>query len=136
MRGRKRRHIYKTSYLLAIQGVELFDHPCLQLDGLSDVSEDLLEGVGSLLVEEHPHSLAGLHAAADDGHQLGAHEILVLLGLGTVAAGQGLRCFLVGRGLHVDRPVGVDVLGVLHLLEEVVGRADVALPLGNKWDLQ
>lgn len=90
--------------------------------------------MGSLLVEEHAHGLARLDPAADDGHQLGAHEILVLLGLGTVAAGQGLRCFLVGRGLHVDRPVGVDVLGVLHLLEEVVGRADVTLALRKKRD--
>lgn len=76
--------------------------------------------MGSLLVQEHTDRLARLHAAADDGHQLGTHKIFVLLRLGAVAAGQRLRCFLVSRCLHVDRPVGIDVLGVFHLLEEVV----------------
>jgi hypothetical protein len=40
--------------------------------------------------------------------------------LSTVAASQGLGGFHVGRCLYVDRPVGVDILGVLNLFKEVV----------------
>ena len=118
----------KSTYLLSIQSVEFLDNPGLQFDGFSDISEDLLKRVGCLLVQKHTHSLPRLHPTADDGHQLGAHKVLVLSGLGTVAAGQGLRGFHIGRCLHIDRPVRIDILGVLHLLKEVVRGANIAFP--------
>lgn len=110
----------KSTYLFSIQSVEFFDNPGLQLDGFGDVSEDLLKRVGCLLVQKHTHSLPRLHPTANDGHQFGAHKVLVLSGLGTVAASQGLGGFHIGGCLHIDRPVGIDILGVLHLFKEVV----------------
>lgn len=76
--------------------------------------------MGCLLVQKHTHSFPRLHPTADDGYQLGAHKVLVFPGLGTVAASQGLGGFHIGRCLHIDRPVRIDILGVFHLFKEVV----------------
>lgn len=114
--------------LLSIKGIEFFDNSSFQLDRFCDVSEDLLERVGCFLVEKHTHRLPRLDPAADDGHKFGAHKVLVLSGLSTVAASQGLGSFHVGRCFYVDRPVGIDVLGVLNLFKEVIRGTDIAFP--------
>lgn len=119
-------------YLFPIQSIQLFDHSCLQFYSFSDISKNLLKWVRSLLIQEHTNSLSGFHPTTDDGHQLGPHKILVLLCLSTIAAGQRLRCFLVGWCLHIDRPIGVHILGILHLLEKVVRWTDVTFPFWKK----
>lgn len=65
------------SYLLALQRVQPLHHSRVQLDGIADVREHLLERVRRLLVQEDAHGLAWLHAAPDHRHQLGPDELLV-----------------------------------------------------------
>lgn len=106
-------------YLFPIQGVQAFHHARVQLDGVSDVSEDLLKGVGGLLVQQDPDSFPWLHPTSDDGDQLRPNEILILPHLRRAPFGSGQRGHRPGSrgGLDVHRPVGVHVLGVLQLLK-------------------
>lgn len=115
-----------TAYLLAIECVDPLHDPTFQFNGLCDVGEHLLKGVRRFLIEQHAHRLAWLHAAAHHRHQLGPDKVLALPGLAGSLGSQGLHVLLAGRGLHVHRPVGVDVLRVVDLFVEVLGRADVA----------
>lgn len=110
-----------TAYLLAVQRVDPFDHPAFKLDGLRDVGEHLLERVRRLLVEQDAHGLARFDAAAHHRHQLGSNKVFALLpGLAGGAGRQRLNVLLAGRGFHIHRPVGVDVLRVVDLLEGVL----------------
>lgn len=84
-----------------------------------------------LLVEQYPHRLAGLDAAADDGDELGFDEVLGLalqLVLQWDEGGEGAR----GAGLAAHRPVGVDVLGVVHSSEGFIRGTDVTLAWRKK----
>lgn len=118
------------SYQFPLQRVDLLHHPRVQLDGIGDVGQHLLVGVGRLLVEQDPHSLAGLDAAPHHCHQLWPDEVLELAALldpSFVAAPQGGRpAGGYGWGLDVDGPVGVDVFGVVQLFVGFDGAADVA----------
>lgn len=113
--------------LLSVQCVDPLNHAALQLDGLCDVGEHLFEGVRCLLVEQHADGLPRLHATPHHRHQLGPNKLLTLPGFAGLLTGQALQVLLAGRGLHVHRPVGVDVLRVVNLLVDVLGRTDVAL---------
>lgn len=108
-----------ASHLLPVQGVQALHHPRVQLDGVGDVSENLLKGVGGLLIQQNPHGFPRLHPTPDDGDQLGPDEILVLPHLrgALFGRGQGGHCPGSRGGLDVHRPVGVHVLGVLQFLE-------------------
>lgn len=67
-----------VSYLFPIQCVQAFHHSRVQLDGISDISEDLLKGMSRFLVQQNPDSFPRLHTTSDDGDQLGPNEILIL----------------------------------------------------------
>lgn len=72
-------HTHSTStYQFAVDGVESLDGSRVELDGVRDITEDLLECVSRFLVEENTDSFARLHSTPDDGHQLGPNEIFVL----------------------------------------------------------
>lgn len=64
------------SYYFAFKGVNLLHHPGVELDGISDVSQDLLVGMGRLLVQQDPHSFAGLHTTSHHSHKLWTDEVL------------------------------------------------------------
>lgn len=70
-----------STYQFAINCVQPLDSSCVELDGVCDVAENLLESVCCLLVEENAHGFARLHAAPDDGHQLGPDKVFALLGV-------------------------------------------------------
>lgn len=129
-----------STYHLAIHRVEPFDDTRVQLDGVRDVGHDLLEGVRRLLVEQNPHGLTRLHSAAHDGHQLGLDVVPALPALPAIqahrlGAGEGLRAALGPWGPGANRPVGVDVLGVVQLLVGLDGGAHVALScIGKRLD--
>lgn len=74
-------HFMTSTHLFAVQRVEPLHGPRVQLDGLGDVGQHLLEGVRRLLVQQDPHRLARLHAAADHRHQLGLDEVFALSAL-------------------------------------------------------
>lgn len=117
--------------LLALQSIQSPHGPRVQLDCIRDIGEHLLEGVGRLLVEQNPHCLAGFDAAADDGDQFGFDEVFGLplqLVLQRDEGGEGARC----ARLAAHGPVGVDVLGVVHASEGLVGGAHVALTWGEE----
>lgn len=123
-----------TTYLLAIECVDPLHDPTFEFNGLRDVGEHLLEGVRRFLIEQHADRLAWLHAAAHHRHQLGPDKVLALSGLASSLGGQGLHVLLTGRGLHVHRPVRVDVLRVINLFVEVLRRAYVAFACKEaKW---
>ena len=67
-----------SAYLFAVQRVQPLHQARVQLDGVGDVGEHLLKGMGRLLVEQDAHGLAGLSTATDHGHQLGLDEVLGL----------------------------------------------------------
>lgn len=81
-----------SPHLFTVQRVEPLHGPGVQLDGLGDVGQHLFEGVRRLLVQQDPHRLPWLHAAADHRHQLGLDEVLALPALstfGTIFGGGG-----------------------------------------------
>lgn len=130
------------SYQFPLQRVDLLHHPRVQFDGISDVGQHLFIGVGCLLVEQDPHSLAGLDAAPHHSHQLWPDEVLELAALldpSLVAAPQGWRpAGGYSWGLDVDGPVGVDIFGVVQLFVGFNGAADVAFTfqwgkVGENW---
>lgn len=108
-----------VSYLFPIQCVQAFHHSRVQLDGISDISEDLLKGMSRFLVQQNPDSFPRLHTTSDDGDQLGPNEILILSHLWRAPFGSGQwRHRPRSRGgLDIHRPVRVHVLGVLQFLE-------------------
>ena len=128
---KKKVHASLKTHLLALQSVQSPHSSGVQLDGVCDVSEHLVEGVRRLLIEQYPHRLAGLDAAADDGDELGFDEVLGLalqLVLQRDEGGEGAR----RAGLAAHRPVGVDVLGVVHPSEGFIRGADVTLAWRKK----
>lgn len=68
----------RFTYHFAINRKQPFDDSRVKLDGICDVSHDLLKGVCSLLVEQDPYSLARLYSTADNGYQFGPNEVLAL----------------------------------------------------------
>ena len=86
--------------------------------------------MGRFLVQQDPHSFAGLHSAPHHCHELWTYELLVFpvlwsAGLGAAQGGGaagGRR-----RRLDVHRPVGVHVLCVIQLFEGFDGAADVTV---------
>lgn len=134
-----------SSHLFAVQRVQPFDGAGVQLDGLRDVGEHLLEGVSRLLVQQDPHRLARLHAAADHRHQLGLDEVFALSALASLGAilggggGGGARRHPRGHrggparagrarpGAGAWLPARDGDLGVVDLSERLVGGTDVAL---------
>lgn len=115
-----------ATYLLAIKCVDPLHDPTFKFNGLCDVGEHLLEGVRRFLIEQHADRLAWLHAAAHHRHQLGSDKVLALSGLPGSLGSQGLHVLLAGRGLHIHRPVGIDVLRVVDLFVEVLWRTYIA----------
>lgn len=113
-------HVGETgTHLLAVQSVEPPHGSRVQLDGLCDVGQHLLEGVRRLLIEQHSHRLAGLDAAADDRDQLRFDEVFGLalqLAFQREEGGKGAR----RAGPAAHQPVRVDVLGVVHPPEGLV----------------
>ncbi len=89
-----------SSHLLPIQRVQPLHGPGVQLDGLCDVGQHLFEGVSRLLVQQDPHRLARLHAAADHRHQFGLDKVFVLPAL------TGFRAFFGGAGGARRHPRG------------------------------
>lgn len=77
------------SHLLPVQGVEPLHGTRVQFDGLGNVGQHLLEGVGGLLVQQDPHGLAGFHAAADHRHQFRLDEVFALPALPAVRTVSG-----------------------------------------------
>lgn len=122
------------SYLLPIQSVQTLHHTRVQLDSIGNVSENLLEGVSRLLVQQDSDSLPWLHPTSDDGDQLGSNEILILPNLRRSPLGSGQRRHCPGGwgGLDIHWPIGVHVLGVLQLLKGLDGATDIALTWGRE----
>lgn len=56
-----------NNFHLAIGSGDLFVNSRVQLDGVGDVIQHLLEGVHRLLVKEQPHDLARLYTVQDKG---------------------------------------------------------------------
>ena len=120
-----------ATHLFAIQSVEPPHGSRVQLDGLCDVCQHLLKGVRRLLIEQHSHRLAGLDAAADDRDQLGFDEVFGLtlqIAFGRKEGGEGAG----GAGPAPHQPVRVDVLGVVHPPQRLVGGAHVTLTWRKK----
>ena len=113
----------RRTHLLPLQRVQPPHGSRVQLDGLRDVGEHLVEGVRRLLVEQNPDGLARFDAAADHGDELGFDEVLGLALHQLHEGGQGAR----GARFAAHRPVGVHVLGVVHTPEGFVGGAHVTL---------
>lgn len=130
----------KLSNLFPVQRVELLYCSRVQLDGLGDVRQHLFEGVRRLLVQENPHCLSRLHAAADHRHQLGFDEVFALSALSTLGAifGDGRRHSCGCRGgstwpccsrpsAGTGLPAWDGDLGVVDLPVRLVGGTNVAL---------
>lgn len=118
------------SHQFSLERVDLLHHARVQLDGISDVSQDLFVGMGRLLVQQDPHGFAGLHAASHYRHQFRPYEVLHFAvlwdhGLGVAQGGRpagGRR-----RGLDIHRPVGVHIFGVIQLFVSFIGTAHIAV---------
>lgn len=67
--------IYLT-YLLAPQRVQPSHRATIQLDSIRNISEHLLEGVSSFLIEQYANCLTGFDTAPDDSDQLWFDEVL------------------------------------------------------------
>lgn len=117
------------TYHLAVHGVQSLDDSRIQLDGICDVSQDLVERVGSLLVEQDPDGLARLHSTADDRHQFGLDEVSVVFAFQANRLGTAERGGVPGGHSRpgTDGPVGIYILHVVHLLVGLYGGTDVAL---------
>lgn len=83
----------KISHQFSLQCVDLLHHSRVELDGISDVSQDLFIGMGCLLVQQDPHSFAGLHPAPHHRHKLWTDEVLDFAALqsSSLGAAQGRR---------------------------------------------
>lgn len=126
----------KTSYHFTLQSVDLLHHSRVQLDGFSDVGQDLFVGMGRLLVQKDPHSFAGLHAAPHHRHKLRTNEVLDFAALWCAGLGAAQRrrpAGRRGRGLDVHRPVGVHVFCVIQLLVSFNRAAHIAVTCWNEW---
>ncbi len=101
--------------MFALQSIESFHSARIQFNGISDVCEHLLKGVSCLLIQQDPDSFTGFDTTPDDRHQLGFDEVFGLSFSQLVLWGgkrwQRARC----AHLHVDRPVGIDILSVVHI---------------------
>lgn len=86
---RKQSAAHMSTYQFAIHCVEPLDSSCVELDGVRDVTENLLKSVCGLLVQENSDGFARLHTASDDGHQLGPDKVFVLLGVQGAGFGTG-----------------------------------------------
>lgn len=117
------------SYLLSFNSVNLLDNTRVKLDGFRDISEDMLKRMRCLLVKQNPNSFAWLHTTAYDSDQLRPDEVLALFGfMGTqFRAGEGGEASSGCRGLHIHRPIGVDVLHIIKLLESFSGATYITL---------
>lgn len=118
-----------NTYHLPVHGVQSLDNSRIQLDGVCDVSQDLVERVGRLLVEQDPDGLARLHSTADDRHQFGLDEVSVVFAFWANRFGTAERGGVPGGHSRpgTDGPVGIDILCVVHLLVGLYGGTDVAL---------
>lgn len=137
----------KPPHLFTVQRVEPLHRPGVQLDGLGDVGQHLFEGVRRLLVQQDPHRLPRLHAAADHRHQLGLDEVLALSTLSTFrpifggggGGGSGARRHpgghrggpgrsrRAGPGAGSGLPAWDGDLGVVDLTVRLIGGTDVTL---------
>lgn len=81
------------SHQFALQRVDLLNHSGVELDGISDVGQDLFVGMGRFLVQQDPHSFAGLHSAPHHCHKLWTYEVLVFAAVWATSFGaaQGRR---------------------------------------------
>lgn len=114
-------------YLLSFNSVNPLHNTRVKLDGICDIIEDMLKRMSCLLVKQNPNGLAWLHTTAYDGDELGPDEVLDFFGFmgHQFSAGEGGDASSGCRGLHVHRPVGVDVLHVIKLLESLSGSTDI-----------
>lgn len=119
----------RNTYHLPLHGVQPPDDSRIQLDGVRDVSQDLVERVCRLLVEQDPDGLARLHSAADDSHQFGLDEVSAVFAFRADRFGSAERGGVPGgRGRPgTDGPVGIYILCVVYLLVGLYGCTDVAL---------
>lgn len=86
--------------------------------------------MGRFLVQQDPHSFAGLHSAPHHRHKLRTYEVLVLTALWTAGLGAAQGGRATGgrrRSLDVHRPVGVHVFCVIQLFVSFNGAAYVAV---------
>lgn len=132
-----------ASHLFPIQRVQPLHGAGVQLDGLCDVGQHLIEGVSRLLVQQDPHRLARLHAAADHRHQLGLDKVFGLPALAALralsGAGGGARRHPRGRrggpgrarGARPAAGTGLPArdgdLGVVDLSVRLAGGTNIAL---------
>lgn len=118
-----------NTYHLPVHSVQSLDDSRVQLDGVCDVSQDLVERVCSLLVEQDPDGLARLHSTADDSHQFGLDEVSVVFAFRANRLGTAERGGVPGGHSRpgTDGPVGIYILCVVHLLVGLYGGTDVAL---------
>lgn len=70
-----------NTYQFAVHRVESLDGSRVELDGVCDVAENLLESMCRLFVEKNADGFTGLHTASDDGHQLGSDKVFGFLGV-------------------------------------------------------
>jgi len=124
------RMLRMISHQFALQCVDLLHHSGVELDGVGDVGEDLVVGVGRLLVQKDPHGFAGLHSAPHQRHELRAYEVLHFAAFWATGLGAAQRGRPAGghsRGLDVYGPVGVHVFCVIQLFVRFDGAAHVAV---------
>lgn len=118
-----------NTYHLPVDGVQPLDGSRIQLDGIRDISQDLVERVCGLLVEQDPDGLARLHSTADDSHQFGLDEVSAVFAFWANRFGTTKRGGVTGGHGHpgTNGPVGIYILCVVHLLIGLYGGTDVAL---------
>lgn len=116
----------QNTYHLPLHSVQPLDDSRIQLDGVRDVGQDLVERVCRLLVEQDPDGLARLHSAADDSHQFGLDEVSAVFAFRAHRFGSAEGGGVPG-GPGTDGPVGIYILCVVYLLVGLYGRTDVAL---------
>lgn len=117
------------TYHLPVHSVQPPDDARIQLDGVCDVSQDLVERVCGLLVEQDPDGLTRLHSAADDRHQFGLDEVSAVFALRANRFGTAERGGVPGGRSRpgTDGPVGIYILCVVYHFVGLYGRTDVAL---------
>lgn len=73
---KKNIHSFVFSHQFSLQCVDLLHDARVELDGISDVRQDLFIGMGRFLVQQDPHSFAGLHSAPHHCHKFWTYEVL------------------------------------------------------------